>query len=146
MIWIKKDYKGNEQTWYLGDRMKPTIEIKNFTKEELQCRCGCGRYNVDTEFLVRIQAYRYMLGLSMNVTSCGRCVKHNKEVGGAANSCHECETKPATAMDFYCSNMKKAYDLACKCGLFNEVIWYTKKHFIHLGLDRKQKDNYFTVN
>lgn len=123
-----------------------TVEIKNFTKEELQCRCGCGRFNVDNEFLIRGQAFRYMLGLTMNVTSCGRCKKHNKEVGGVDTSCHQCETKSATAMDFFCNNMQKAYDLACKCGLFNEVIWYQKKHFIHIGLDRNQKGNYFNIN
>lgn len=123
-----------------------TVLIKNFTESELMCKCGCKRFNHDEEFLIRVQAYRYMLGLSMTVTSGGRCVKHNKEVGGAANSCHECETKKATALDFYCTNMKKAYELACKSGLFNEVIWYQNKHFIHLGLDRKQKDNYFAIN
>ena len=86
-----------------------------------------------------------MLNLTMNVTSCGRCVKHNKEVGGEATSCHECETKKATAMDFYCSNMQKAYNLACSSGLFNEVIWYKNKNFIHVALDRKQKVNYFII-
>ena len=123
-----------------------TVPIQKFTKDELKCRCGCNKYNVDTEFLIRAQAYRYMLGLCMTVTSCGRCFKHNKEVGGAVNSCHECTTKPATAMDFYCSSNKKAYELACNCGLFNEVIWYKAKNFIHIGLDRHQKDNYFTIN
>ena len=126
--------------------MKLTANIENFSQEELQCRCGCKRFNVDNEFLIRTQAYRYMLGEIMYVTSCGRCVKHNKEVGGAANSCHECETKKATAIDFYCTNMKKAFDLACTSGLFNEVIWYTKKRFIHLGLDRKQKEKYFSID
>lgn len=126
--------------------MKITVDIKNFTKEELQCRCGCKRFNMDTEFLIRAQAFRYLLGMSMIVTSGGRCVKHNREEGGAANSCHECETKAATALDFTCGNLKKAYELACKCGLFNEVIWYSKKKFIHLGLDRKQKDNFFIIN
>ena len=122
------------------------VMINNFSINELKCRCGCEKYNYDDEFLIRVQAYRYMLGLSMTVTSGGRCIKHNKEVGGAANSCHECESKKATALDFYCTNMKKAYELACKSGLFNEVIWYQKKHFIHLGLDRKQKEDYFTIN
>lgn len=125
--------------------MKPTVFIENFSFDELKCRCGCNRYNMDTEFLIRLQAYRYMLGISMVVTSGGRCIKHNKNVGGEANSCHQCETKAATATDFYCTNMQKAYDLACKSGLFNEVIWYKGKHFIHLGLDRKQKDNYFVT-
>lgn len=123
---------------------KPKVEIKNFDIEtELMCRCGCKRYNYDDEFLIRAQAYRYMLGIGMTVTSGGRCVKHNRVEGGVDNSCHQCETKKATALDFTCSAMAYAFDLACKSGLFNEVIWYTKKNFIHLGLDRNQKGNYF---
>ena len=122
------------------------VMINNFSINELKCRCGCGIYNFDDEFLIRVQAYRYMLDLPMTVTSGGRCKKHNKEIGGVDTSCHQCETKKATALDFYCSSMQKAYDLACKSGLFNEVIWYQNKRFIHLGLDRKQKDNYFTIN
>ena len=141
MIWNR-----DGKTWYSEDEMENLVKLDNFTKEELQCKCGCKRYNMDNEFLIRLQAFRYMLGLPMRVTSAGRCVKHNREVGGAVNSCHECETKKATATDFTCSNLKKAYELACKCGLFNEVIYYSKKGFIHLGLDRKQKDNYFTIN
>ena len=122
----------------------PMIEIKNFDIDnELTCRCGCKRYNYDDEFLVRVQAYRYMFGKPMTITSGGRCKQHNKDVGGEDTSCHECETKKATALDFTCNAMASAYDLACKSGLFNEVIWYTKKNIIHLGLDRKQKGNYF---
>lgn len=124
---------------------KISIELQNFTKEELKCKCGCGRFNVDTEYLIRLQAYRYLLALRMNITSCCRCIKHNKNVGGVETSLHQCETKPTTAVDFYCSNMNKAYELACKSGLFNEVIWYKSKNFIHIGLDRKQSGNYFVI-
>jgi uncharacterized protein YcbK (DUF882 family) len=122
-----------------------TVNIENFTGNELKCRCGCGRLNYDNEFLIRIQAFRYMLKRPMTVTSGGRCVKHNKEVGGEPTSCHECETKKATAIDFICNDLQQAYFLACDCGLFNEVIYYSKKGFIHLALDRKQKDNYFLI-
>lgn len=79
----------------------------------------------------------------MTVTSGGRCCQHNLDVGGVNTSCHQNETKKATAVDFTCSAMAYAYNLACKSGLFNEVIWYTDKNIIHIGLDRKQKDNYF---
>ena len=122
-----------------------TANIENFTGNELKCRCGCGRLNYDNEFLIRIQAFRYMLKRPMTVTSGGRCVKHNKTVGGEPTSCHECETKKATAIDFICNDLQQAYFLACDCGLFNEVIYYSKKGFIHLALDRKQKDNYFLI-
>lgn len=122
-----------------------TANIDNFTEDELKCRCGCGRLNYDNEFLIRVQAYRYMLKRPMTVTSGGRCVKHNKAVNGEPRSCHECETKKATALDFFCTDLKQAYFLATGSGLFNEVIHYIGKGFIHLGLDRKQKDNYFVA-
>lgn len=122
-----------------------TANIENFTEDELKCRCGCGRLNYDNEFLIRVQAYRYLLKRPMKVTSGGRCVKHNKAEGGEPTSCHECETKKATALDFTCKDLQQAYFLACDCGLFNEVICYISKGFIHLGLDRKQKGNYFVA-
>lgn len=121
-------------------------DIENFTENELKCRCGCGRLNVDNEFLIRVQAFRYLLGRAMTVTSCCRCIKHNKAVGGVDTSCHQCETKKATALDFTCANLEQAFMLACSCGLFNEVILYKNKRFIHLGLDRNQKGNYFKKN
>lgn len=121
----------------------PIVEIKNFDIEnELSCKC-CGAYNYDDEFLIRLQAYRYMLQRKMEVTSGCRCKVHNRKVGGEVNSCHECSTKKATAIDFTCTAMAYAYSLACDSGLFNEVIWYTKKNIIHLGLDKNQKGNYF---
>ena len=124
---------------------KPKVEIENFDIEtELRCRCGCGRYNFDTEFLIRLQAFRYMLGKGLTVTSGGRCKQHNKNEGGVDTSCHQCETKKATAVDVTNSNCREIYERACECKLFNEVIWYERKNFVHLGLDRKQKGNYFT--
>lgn len=122
-----------------------TANIENFTEDELKCRCGCGRLNYDNEFLIRVQAYRYLLKRPMTVTSGCRCKKHNGSpaVGGEPNSCHECTTKKATALDFTCKDLQQAYFLACDCGLFNEVIHYIGKGFIHLGLDRKQKGNYY---
>ena len=126
--------------------MKPTVTIENFDIEtELQCRCGCGRYNYEDEFLIRAQAFRYLLNLPMTVTSGGRCVKHNKNVGGVDTSLHQCETKKASAMDFTCSKLQHAYDLACKSGLFNEVILYKTKRFIHIGWDKNQKGFFYQI-
>ena len=126
---------------------KPVVEIENFTIEtELRCRCGCGRYNYDTEYLIRLQAFRYMLGVGLTVTGGGRCKKHNANEGGVPTSLHFCEGKKATAADVTNSNCENIYKRACASGLFNEVIWYKKKNFVHLGLDRNQKGNYFKIN
>lgn len=49
---------------------KPIVTIENFDIEtELQCRCGCKRFNYDNEFLIRLQAYRYLLNKGMTITS-----------------------------------------------------------------------------
>ena len=97
---------------------------------------------MDEEFLIRLQAFRYLLDMKMKPTSACRCKKHNQAVGGVDTSCHQCETKKATAVDFTCSNLQKAFELARRTELFNEIIWYQKKNIIHLGLDRSQKNIY----
>lgn len=128
---------------------KPVVTIENFDIEtELTCRCryGCRRFNYSTEFLVRLQAFRYMLGVGLTITGPGRCIKHNADEGGEPTSLHICEGKQATAIDVTNSNCKNIYEKACSCGLFNEVIWYKKKNFVHLGLDKKQNGNYFHIN
>ena len=120
------------------------VGIRNFTELELQCRC-CGLLNMSEEFLIRLQAFRYMLGKPLTVTSGCRCKKHNSSpsVGGEANSCHIGEGKKCTAADVTNKNCQEIYLQACKSGLFNEVIWYKAKNIVHLGLDRGQKGNFF---
>lgn len=122
--------------------MAINVKIKNFTRSELSCKCNCRMFNMDEEFLIRLQAFRYLLDMPMTITSAGRCKAHNKAVGGVDTSCHQCETKKATAVDFTCFNLHKAFELARRTELFNEIIWYQNKNFIHLGLDRNQKQIY----
>ena len=122
--------------------MTITVRIKNFNEKELSCKCACRMFNMDEEFLIRLQAFRYILNMPMTITSAGRCKAHNKAVGGVDSSCHQCETKKATAVDFTCRDLHKAYELARRTELFNEIIWYQNKNFIHLGLDRNQKQIY----
>ena len=86
-----------------------TVKISHFTKEEGTCRCGCGRYNVDDDFLVRLEAFRLHLNKPITVNCIGRCIKHNKDVGGVPTSLHECETKKATAADVTCINCEELY-------------------------------------
>ena len=124
----------------------PTVKIGNFTIEELQCRCGCKRYNYDPNYLIRLQAFRLRTGIPLSVTCGGRCKKHNKDVGGVPTSLHECETKPAAAADIT-GNCSLIYKEACLSGLFNEVEWHKNdgKNFVHLGYDSKQKGNDFKI-
>lgn len=124
--------------------MNPLVEIKNFDKKELMCKCGCDRFNYDDNFLVRLQAFRLKHNSGLIVTSGGRCVQHNKNVGGVPTSLHECETKPASACDVT-GDCERIYQEACAIGLFNEVIWYQKSNFVHLGYSDKKNTPYYKI-
>jgi hypothetical protein len=120
-------------------------EIKNFTKKELACRCGCGLYSYNDDFLIKLQAFRLILNEPLYPTSGCRCKRHNAYVGGVPNSLHEAETKPATAVDVTNSNVKHLYETAITSHIFNEVIFYKKEKFVHLGYDHNQLGNYFKI-
>lgn len=122
------------------------VDIKNFTENELSCRCGCHRLNYDDNFLVLLQAFRLIYGKALIPTSGCRCAKHNLNVGGVTTSLHQCETKKASACDVTGDNVKDIFEKAKVFGGFNEVIYYPKKNFVHLGLDKNQKCNYFAVS
>lgn len=71
--------------------------IKNFKKSEFTCKCGCG-LNLEYYEVVKIaDDIRNEWHLPVIVTSGTRCQKHNKEVGGVANSRH----LKGKAIDFY---------------------------------------------
>ena len=122
-----------------------TVKINNFTKKELACRCGCGLLNYDDNFLVKLQAFRLIIGKPLFVNSGCRCKYHNKSVGGVDNSLHEATTKKATACDVTNKNPQEIYETACVSGLFNEVIFYKSKRFVHLGYDPNQSGNYYNI-
>lgn len=62
--------------------------IKYFKKEEFTCKCGCGLNNIDLKVVSIADKIREHFGKPAIVTSGTRCQKHNKEVGGVANSRH----------------------------------------------------------
>jgi zinc D-Ala-D-Ala carboxypeptidase len=60
---------------------------QNFSAKELACSC-CGEYYHDDLSLDQLQSARSKSGRGYNINSGHRCVRHNKEVGGAAKSQH----------------------------------------------------------
>ena len=51
----------------------------NFRRDEFGCKCGCGRSEMQAEFMGRLQALRYAYGKPMLVTSGFRCANHPAE-------------------------------------------------------------------
>ena len=61
---------------------------KNFTTEEIACKCGCGLSDIDLRFMDKVQQLRDAYGKPMRIASGVRCPDHNKKVGGTKNSRH----------------------------------------------------------
>ncbi len=49
----------------------------NFSRAEFECRCGCGRANMDDHFMFKLQNLRTRLGFPLPVTSGYRCEAYN---------------------------------------------------------------------
>ncbi|MBF0153238.1 MAG: DUF882 domain-containing protein [Magnetococcales bacterium] len=52
----------------------------HFTRAELQCHCGCGQMEMDSEFMAQLENLRQNLGHSLTITSGFRCPRHNAKV------------------------------------------------------------------
>ena len=62
--------------------------IKHFKKSEFNCKCGCGLNNMHLEVVKIADEIREHFEKTCIITSGSRCAKHNKNVGGVANSRH----------------------------------------------------------
>lgn len=67
---------------------------KNLSRYEFACRCKCGFDTVDSELVNVLQAAcdyfedRYSEPIKIIISGPNRCVQHNKDEGGAADSQH----------------------------------------------------------
>ncbi len=59
----------------------------NFTKAEMTCSCGCGRADMNPDFMDRLQAIRKRFG-PLRVTSGFRCPDHPVEARKAKPGMH----------------------------------------------------------
>ena len=57
----------------------------NFSKSEMACRCGCGIYEMDDEFMRMLQELRNEMNGPFRVTSSKRCDRHNDAVSTVNN-------------------------------------------------------------
>ena len=59
-----------------------------FTKEELQCKCGCEECRMDEDFMIILISTREEFDRPMHVTSGYRESEYNAKIGGAEGSPH----------------------------------------------------------
>ena len=56
------------------------IRLPSFVPMEFTCRCGCGRNEMDADFMDALQRMRSALGFSFPINSGYRCPDYNQQV------------------------------------------------------------------
>lgn len=104
-------------------------------RDKFQCKCGCGRNEIDPRVVTLHQAIEEECMVEVPVNSGFRCHEHNKKVGGELKSSHV----KGLAMDLRCETSGQRYDFiraAMHLGVYRIGIG---KNFVHIDIDR-QKD------
>ena len=61
-------------------------DIKHFTVGEFTCHCGCGRSDMDEDFMLCLDDLREQLGFPLGVSSGFRCPDHNDKVSSTGRN------------------------------------------------------------
>jgi hypothetical protein len=109
-----------------------------FTREELQCKCGCGLTNFHPGILEKLSSLRTQYNKPMKLSSACRCLNHNRRVSPLApqRSLHigDFETRPghkgAMAFDVLVNGADKGQLFALAWANGWSVGW--NKGFLHL--------------
>jgi uncharacterized protein YcbK (DUF882 family) len=107
----------------------------NFSKSEFACRCGCGLDSISIDLVNSLQLVRDALNKPILITSGIRCVKHNKNCGGAKHSQHLF----GTAADIHVKdmNVKALHDFIKSNNAifgFKGIGFYPKQGFVHVDI------------
>ena len=115
----------------------------HFTKEEMECSCGCGVCPTDEAVLrleyARVNATKQVGNEFPFFVTCGaRCVKHNDEIGGTPGSKHI--PPDCCAFDIGFSNTHEASIIVAECykAGFTSCAINFKKQFIHVDMRPKK--------
>jgi len=110
-------------------------DFKYFTMDEFNCKCG--KNNISLNLVKMLNKAREIAGIPFVITSGCRCEKHNKEVGGKANSEH----LKGFAVDIACSNSRSRFLI--EKALF--IVGFDRigedDNFIHVGIDKTKDKN-----
>lgn len=111
-------------------------EIRYFKREEFKCKCGkhCNGFpkEMDEKLIRTADRVRAYFGKPAIVSSGVRCEKHNKAVGGVANSRHLL----GKAMDFRVKGLPAASVLAYVQSLTEVRYAYAiDKNYIHMDVE-----------
>lgn len=108
-----------------------------FPKQELMCKCGCGKSAMDTKFMDKLIAMRRDVGIPFHITSAYRCPAHNEKVsttglGGPHTT--------GRAVDIVANSSLK-YIIMTSATLHGMTRFGISKNFIHID-DLTASDNF----
>ncbi len=109
------------------------LGARNFSRSELECKCGCGTCYIQKRALRKLQFMRDLLGAPLIINSACRCPRHNAKVGGVPNSTHRSTWwRPSSAFDISLKTHKDREKVvyAAKAAGFKGIGIYKK--FIHV--------------
>ena len=105
-----------------------------FSHSEFECKCGCGKNNIDGALVEDLNIARTIAGIPFIVTSGCRCGAHNKRSGGLPNSAHV----SGNAVDLRADDSQERFNILM--GLISAG--FTRigisKHFVHVDNDRSK--------
>ena len=107
---------------------------KYFTEDELGCKCGCGKADMDPTFMDDLENIREYIGEPFIVTSAYRCPEYNNEVSTTGL------TGPHTtgkAIDIKANSSLK-YSIISAAGYVGMIRFGIGKSFIHIDSLRKE--------
>jgi len=125
------------------------VEIKNFTKNEMACKCGCGFVELDDRLLIGLQFVSYNRNEAVHVLSGCRCPEHNKNESGSSKSQHmkgkACDI--AFSMNWNNERSEETFKFLIGCKMFSTIIWYKSRGFFHVDVrDRKNQISHWIVD
>ncbi|TAN40782.1 MAG: peptidase M15 [Nitrospirae bacterium] len=108
---------------------------KYFTDEEFACKCGCGKADVSSDLVNRLDQLREDIGRPITIASGFRCDKHNASEGGVSGSAHTL----GLAVDIKISSGQERFEVLAKVlrgFLFKRI--GVAKTFIHVDIDESK--------
>ena len=106
--------------------------LRYFKPSEFSCKCGCGAglSEMQLAFMLRLENAREVAGIPFRISSGFRCEKHNKNVGGVADSAH---VRGLAADILTSGSLERHTILNAVLKVFPRV--GVDKHFIHVDFD-----------
>ena len=115
---------------------------KNFKASEVSCKGSncCGHsFPVSYEHMSNMQRFRELVGKPIRITSCFRCIVHNRRIGGSSTSGHT----RGVATDCYIRgySVYEMRKIALKIRGFKKgsIGIYPSQGFIHVATDYRGK-------